>query len=446
MIALAVCAICLSGAGLVAVGLPQGSRALKTAVGVALGFGTWSAAYAAQWIASGSRGTGWKDVALCLCGLALLVIARKRKRSGAPEDDAMAGKRARAAQAHPPGAAVAFEERWLAPLFVLACVVCAAAFIEHTWRLPDGGWDAWMTWNLRARFLVRAANARDAFSPDMLYWAHQEYPWLLPGVVAQTFLLFGESYAAPAAVAFAFGALLVAAVVTSLAQLEGRKLALVAGLVLCTTPCFPTFAANQQSDIPLALFFFTAAALLEIGRGRFRTLLLAGFAAGLCVWTKNEGTIFIGCVAFGLFVFRKEALLPFALGAVPGFALLFAFKLLVAPPSPLTEPGLLGRLVDPRRWLVLATDVARRLVYFQAFGLWLLAWLAALVVTRNELRRSPLALALLLSYAACAGIYLGVPYPLHWIFKSSADRLFMQLWPAAVLLTLPALRRATART
>jgi 4-amino-4-deoxy-L-arabinose transferase-like glycosyltransferase len=268
----------------------------------------------------------------------------------------------------------------------------------------------------------------------------------LPGVVAQAFLLFGESYTAPAVVAFAFAALLVAVVVSALAQLEGRKHALLAGLVLCSTPCFPTFAANQQSDIPLALYFFAAAALLELGRGRFRTLVLAGFAAGLCAWTKNEGTIFIGCVGFGLFVFRREALRPFALGALPGFALLVAFKLLVAPPSPLTEPGLLGRLVDPQRWLVLLADVARRLVYFQAFGLWLLAWIAALVVARKELRRSPLALALLLSYAACAGIYLGVPYPLHWIFKSSADRLFMQLWPSAILLTLPALRRATAHT
>ena len=61
----------------------------------------------------------------------------------------------------------------------------AAAFVEHCRRYPEGGWDAWMIWDLRARFLVRAPDFRDAFSPQMLPWAHQDYPWLLPGAVTQ---------------------------------------------------------------------------------------------------------------------------------------------------------------------------------------------------------------------------------------------------------------------
>jgi hypothetical protein len=426
-VALALCAIVLAGAGLVSVGLPQGSRALKCAVALSLGTGTWSAVYAAQWIAFGARGTGWKDAALCVLGVLLLAASAR-------------GRRERAGQA------TAATDRRLALLFAAACALCAAAYVEHTIRLPDGGWDAWMVWNLRARFLVRAADARAAFSPDMLYWAHQDYPWLLPGLVAQSFLLLGESYTAPAVVGFVFGALLVAVLVAALAQLEGRKTALLGGLVLCSTPCFPIFASNQQSDVPLALYLFTAVALLELGRDQPRTLALAGFAAGLGAWTKNEGAFYVACVLAGLALFRRQALVPFLLGALPGFVLLAAFKLLIAPPSPLAAPGLVGRVLDPRRWIELSLHVARRVVFFQAWGLWLVAWLVALWLARRELRRSPLLLSLLLSLAVCGATYLALPYTVDWIFRTTADRLFLQLWPLAILLTLPALSRATART
>ena len=66
-------------------------------------------------------------------------------------------------------------------------------------RFPDGGYDAWMIWNTRARFLVRAADFHTAFSPRLLFWLHQDYPWLVPGAVAQAFMLqgHGEPLAVP---------------------------------------------------------------------------------------------------------------------------------------------------------------------------------------------------------------------------------------------------------
>lgn len=432
MIALALCAICLSGAGLVAVAIPRSPRSLKVSIALALGLGTWSAAYAAQWVAFGARETGWKDAALGVVGTVLLLLARRRDRGES-------GPQTRTKRGTGAG-------RWLGLLFAVACVICTAAFVEHTVRLPDGGWDAWMTWNLRARFLVRAADARDAFSPHMLFWSHQEYPWLLPGVVAQVFLLFGESYAAPAVVAFVFGALLVAILVQSLSALEGRESALLGGVALCSLPCFPTFVANQQADVPLALYVVIAAALLELFPGDRRAAALCGFAAGLGAWTKHEGALYLACLAGGLLLFRRKSFLPYLAGALPALALFCAFKLLVAPHSAFAAPGFAVRALDPRRWLQLFALVVRRVVFFQAYGLWVVAWICALWLARHELRRSPLAAALFAGFTACGVIYLAVPFPLGWIFRTSADRLFIQLWPSAILLTLPALRRATART
>jgi hypothetical protein len=438
MIFLSVCAIGLCGAGLSNAGLPGASRALRVAVAIALGIGVWSSAYAAQWLAFGARGTLWKDVVLALAGIALLLYARSGVSARLPRRTVLAAD-------HPAGESLR-APRWLVVLLGCACALCIAAFVEHTVRLPDGGWDAWMTWNLRARFLVRAADAREAFSPQMLFWSHQEYPWLLPGVVAQVFLLCGESYAAPAVVAFVFGALLLAVLVASLSALEGRRTALLGGLALCSLPCFSTFTANQQADVPLALYVTISAALLELEGGERRTAVLSGVAAGLAAWTKHEGALYLACFAAGLLLFRRRALLPYLAGALPGIVLFAAFKLTVAPHSAFAEAGAAARILDPRRWVELFLLVVRRVVFFQAYALWVVAWIAALWVARDELRRSWLAAALLFAFAACAAIYLLVPFPLGWIFRTSADRLFMQLWPSALLLTLPALRRATAHT
>lgn len=425
MILLALLAIACAGAGLSQAGLPrrEGDLALRIALSAALGLGAWSATYAAQWLAFGARGTLAKDLLLIAFGAALSWLTRGR-----------------AAAPMPPGDA----PRWLLLLFAAACLFTALLFVEHTLRFPDGGWDAWMVWNLRARFLVRAADASAAFSPDMLFWAHQDYPWLLPGAVAQVFLLFGESYAAPAVVAFVFASLAVALVALFVSRLHGRRAGLLAGLALCGMPCFVIFAANQQADVPLALYLFIAAALLQLSH-QPRTAALAGFAAGLAAWTKNEGAVYALCLAAGLLVLQRKALLPFLLGALPGFALLIAFKLLAAPPSAFVGESASSRLFDLHRWLELSLLILRRIFYFQDFALWIVAWIAALAIFRRRLV-SPLGVSLALAFAACAGIYLVQPQPLDWIFRTSADRLFIQLWPSVILLTLPALLPARGRT
>jgi hypothetical protein len=230
-----------------------------------------------------------------------------------------------------------------------------------------------------------------------------------------------------------------------LSCLYGPRAGFLGGLALCGMPCFTTFAANQQADVPLALYLVAAAALLELGREP-RTFVLAGFAAGLCAWTKNEGAVYAACLALGLLLRRRHALLPFVAGALPCFALFAAFKLFAAPPSPFVRESALLRLFDARRLLELALLSLRRVFYFQDFGLWIVAWLAALFLVGRTLLRTPLGVALCLAFATCAGIYLVQPLPLQWIFRTSANRLFIQLWPLAILVTLPALPLAKART
>ncbi|HET7787982.1 MAG TPA: glycosyltransferase family 39 protein [Myxococcales bacterium] len=443
---LAAAAVALAGAGLVALAFPERAgdlrgRALRACLGLLLGLGAWSAAFAAALLLFGrdARIVAAKDALLAAAGAVLVVLRRGRPvEAGAPGDPAPRGV-------------------WA--LLALGCVVCTGAMIEHTLHWPDGGYDAWMIWNLRARFLVRARDFHDAFSPHLLYWVHQDYPWLLPGVVAQGALLRqGDATLVAEVVSYLFGVLAVATLALSLARLRGPLWGLLGGLALLGTPCFSVFIANQQSDIPLAAYMAAAAALLAMAvadpRRPATLFLLSGFAAGLGAWTKNEGILYAGCLFAALQWKLRQAREPlwFALGFMPLGALVLGFKLTVALPNDLlrfsSAAGLLQRASDLRRWGELLLLVLRRLVFFQNFALWLVAEVLLLLLVLRSKRPGALGLALLLAFAAYLPIYLLQPHPLDWLFRTSIDRIVIQLWPAVILANLLALApaRTTART
>ncbi len=439
---LAAAAVALGGAGLVALGFAERAaglrgRALRACLGLALGLGAWSAAFAAALLLFGrdARIVAAKDAALAIAGAALLWVRRRR-----PLEAGKGGDPA---------------PRWVWALFAVGGAVCTGAMIEHTIHWPDGGYDAWMIWNLRVRFLVRARDFHDAFSPHLLYWVHQDYPWLLPGAIAQAILRGGDARLAAEVVSYLFGALAVAVLVLSLARLRGPLWGALGGLALLGTPCFSVFIANQQSDVPLAAYFLIAAALLvlavEDARRPASMFLVSGFAAGLGAWTKNEGMLYAGCLFAALLWELRELRAPlwFLAGFLPLGALFVGFKLTVQLPNDLlrfsTAAGLVARALDLRRWGELVLLTLRRIVFFQNFALWLVAELLVLLLVLRKRRRGPLGLALLLASAAYVPIYLLQPHPLDWLFRTSVDRIVIQLWPAVILATLAALARGDAR-
>lgn len=436
-ILLALAAIVLPGVALANAAPP--CRSLRWALAPLLGIGTWSAAYAAALFAFGAGAfvQGAKDALLAVLSGAWLLAQRRR----------------RGASDSPVGAATAWREspRWLRYGFAAAAVLFAALFVEHTLRFPDGGWDAWAIWNFRARFLARAGSAfRDAFSPEILFWAHQDYPLLLPGVVAQLYLLHGsQPLWIPAAVAFGFAALAVAVPLCGLADLRGWHPALLAGIGLATTPCFLGFAANQQADVPIAGYVAGAAVLAAIGieTGDRSSFALCGACASLASWTKNEGLLYAACLvaAIGVVAWsprreRARAVVRFLLGALPVLALLAWFKLAVAHGNDLLGAPLLPSLWSLGRWGELLLSFARRVVFFQHWALWLVAEVAVLAYVAARLPFQPVGRVVALAWgcalAAIAVVYLVQPHELVWFIRGSVDRIFIQLWPSIVFATL----------
>lgn len=130
---------------------------------------------------------------------------------------------------------------------------------------------------------------------------------------------------------------------------------------------------------------------------------------------------------------KRERVLPWIAGALPGFLVLAWFKLRLAPPSDLQQPlaAMVAKIVDPRRHLAVIQSMPA------AAGWW---WAAPLIVFlylviatwRSESTRAGIATVVLM-LAGYYVVYVTTPHPQSWHVETSFGRLLAQLWPTAVL-------------
>ncbi len=449
-------AVCLSGLGAVRLGFrapatSAAERLFRAALALLLGLGLVSAASGATLLLTTSRGPA-SDLLLVLLAAPLLFW----KRRPAPA---------------PPPPSTAQLPTLLVTVGASGLAVFASIFLEHSVRYPDGGWDASAIWNLRARALLRSGSDLALAFPPAEQVPHADYPLLLPGLIAHAWSTLGaESIWVPPVVASLFCAALLTLLPAALAASSGARAGAFGLLLLLGTPTLLTRAISQYADVPLAAFLLGAAALAAralstAGADRSRLLALAGLAAALGAWTKNEGLVSLALLA-ALLAWaalrtpeqpgRWSGVLAFLLGALPVLLLLAWFKLRWAPTNDLvastTAAGLTARLLEPSRLLVVGWAFLQRLWRFGEWGLALplvaLSWPVTWWLRRERVTPQPgetllLRFSLLLPLAY-AGIYLATPSELHTHLDSSLDRLLLQWWPVALLTCLPLTQTARA--
>jgi hypothetical protein len=324
---------------------------------------------------------------------------------------------------------------------VLLCALGVAGwYLAHR---PHGKWDAWAIWNLRARFLHRGGEHWTAAFSPLLPWTHPDYPLLLPGAVARGWSYAGEETTlVPRLIAVLFGAATIGLLMSTLTRLRDTSQGYLGGLVLLATPYFLELTTDQYADVPLAFFFLASAALWEIqdrqGSG-IRLPLLAGLLTALAAWTKNEGMLFLAvAVLVRLRGGARRELAAFLVGALPVVLVLAYFKLHLAPVNDLIGGqgvrATLERLADVRRYGLIAWFYLVALVSIGP-GLAVVLAVYRLLLGGAPLRpgrgHTPAVLALML--AGYAVVYLTTPNELAWHLSDSVHRLFMQLWPSALL-------------
>lgn len=362
-------------------------------------------------------------------------------------------------------------ERWIAALFAVELVASLGSFLFAFLKEPHGKWDAWLIWNMHARFLYRSGEAwREVFASGM-GWSHWDYPLLLPLSIVRGWKYIGnDSIFIPAAFALLFTLLTLGLLLCALSFLKGRIQGYLAAMTLLGTPFFITMGASQFADVPLAFFMLATLVLLFLparsSESRFGAPFLAGIAAGMCAWTKNEGLLFLpivtGCLlgtalyAEGWGAARKRTV-RFLAGTLPILLVVIYFKTQLSPANDLVEG------FSPTAAAAKLTDFSRYAEIANAFFITGISFTQGLIDIRVGMQLNPGAvnILLLIAYLLLAGVriddrdrtglvrtaavlllllagyffvYVMTPLDLGYHLFTSLNRLFLQLWPSVIFL------------
>jgi hypothetical protein len=349
---------------------------------------------------------------------------------------------------------------------IFSVLLASAAMVHTSQTYLYGTWDAFVEWNLRAKYLAGPDETWiRAFSPQASW--HPDYPLLLSGFIAQLWKFSGgeTSPLSPILTAVLFAASVLALLVSAVAIARGTGPALLAGLILMTTRRFLMQPMAQYADVPLSFYYLATLVLVFLSatpEGIFHKAVLAAMAgafASFAAWTKNEGLIFfllsLGC--YWLVSLRRRSgvgssMAPwwyFLIGAMPGLLVVGYFKAFLAPPNDLagqTPVQALHKMVELDRYIRIGKSLvieALRLGDWWAHPLLLLAILA--VALRLRIHRSQtrpiLAIGLTLAslFVAYCGVYIVTPLDLGWHLNTSLQRLYVQMWPTFLFLIFLAL-------
>ena len=332
---------------------------------------------------------------------------------------------------------------WIAFALSLAIVTYA---MSTAWQTnPQGNWDAWAIWNLRARFLAAGDGlASRAWSP-LLSFTHPEYPLLLSGFVAGCWADSGSiSNIAPIAASYLFFLALLTTVVGGIAALRGTVPGVLAGLCLMGIPPVLHEVTSQYADVPLASFMAGATmfALLDCPA-------TAGVLAGFAAWTKDEGLLFLAILFAAIAALRRPRLLRFCYGAAPAAALVLVFKFVIARGTHslvgAAQGNMTSKLGDWSRVQITGAAMVREIFAWNT-GWYhpILPILVLAIVMRFDRRQMrdglfslAIGLALVLGYF---GAYVITPNDLRWQLQSSLPRLFVQVCPILLIAAFVAMR------
>ena len=337
---------------------------------------------------------------------------------------------------------------------LLAVVAGLAISVEMAWIIhePQGDWDAFAIWNSHSRYLYRDGPAWQLHIQNTF---HPDYPLLVPSLVARSWRYAGrEIHEAGGILGLFFTLSGVAILVSALASLRSRAVAIIAGTILLTTPFYIEYGVSQSADVPLSFYVLGAVTLLylyfESGDRRF--LVLSGFNAGCAAWTKNEGLLFTAAmltVVLAPVVIRPVATLgrlgAFIAGLAPPLLVTAYFKLAIAPPTDLfNQRGyqeVMAKATDPARYTMILDSIKTT---SWSFGGWTMqpVILLLLFIALWGLNRKTLWSGGWLSCVSVLGIvalgyfaiYVITPLDLRYHLDTSLSRLCLHLWPSVLLM------------
>ncbi|MFM7072237.1 MAG: hypothetical protein ACKO38_10650 [Planctomycetota bacterium] len=435
---------------------------LRLGLGLGLGMSLQSVLAYLSLVLTGSLTSGLAvETLLGIAGCILLVVRGQRKASvlvdGRSDGSTTNSTASAGTPIRPAGAIVeAHSPAWVEWMFTLSLVVSVAVLaalpIIRWSQAPHGYWDAWQMWTPKAMILFRGGpewSARISSFND-----HPGYPLLVPLTTARLWTWVGTPFHLGSAFAnsYLYAMAIPGVLVGFLGMTGGKRAAVFAVSAFCVVPAFPAWTAALYADLQVS---FHVVALLAIvawtmstSRSSAGLAALAGIAMGGVLWSKNEGVMLslAAVPAIALTQIAKDGWrrsLPSSVGLVCGLApfliCLGHFKQAVAPAGEMAAALLSSKaadlLVDVDRWRTVCRH-GWRLIRQENLPL-LAVILAGLVWCRrpNRVVRTSLALASfpLLASLGYLYVYLRTPHELDWHLATSLSRIFLHVYPAALL-------------
>ena len=351
--------------------------------------------------------------------------------------------------------------RWIRNIFWVALFLSVASFIIQSAYNPHGAWDAFAIWNTRARYLFRAGEQwSGAFST---FYSHPDYPIMLPLFIAICWRYLGsDTVIIPIIIGLIFTYSIVGIVVCSVTYCSTASQGYLAGLVLLGTNPFISSGLSQYADIPLSFYFLTTIVLLTLKcklSFKHGAIALAGIAAGLAAWTKNEGILFLVVIISSFFFLTwtydgwKQAtkdILVFIVGLIPVLTCIIYFKIIYASGNDIIVGqgfhSTLARLTDFSRYAIIMKKFLNEIYFFHVLRdnkfdipMTIILFMGIFLLKRPQKLNANLSLkyaiiSLCLMLIGYFFVYVITPNDLTWHINTSLQRLLVHLWPSLVFI------------
>jgi hypothetical protein len=337
--------------------------------------------------------------------------------------------------------------RWTGLVRVLLFVAAAAWLVFLVQAVAEPMWstDYLAIWGLKGKTIATTGHVpRRLFSDPALYWAHREYPLLLPVSLAALAPFAGGWDDQALALFFPICEL---ATLLALFGFLARRVSREAGAAAAALAalCFPLYRAVNAgtAEIPFAFAVVLVAAAfldaLDRGSPRVRARLFA--AALFCVSIKQEGTLWVGLLGLALLFRRRTRRDAWALFVPP----VLHWTALYFLRGPQTRRDFDLTLFEPGRWKELPSlfgTVVGRMITTEARQAWipLVAIALFLIVTKRGVGDPllPIFPLQILCYAVAFSVSSFDPiYAIEGAFRRIALTLFPALTIALAARAVP---------
>jgi hypothetical protein len=338
------------------------------------------------------------------------------------------------------------EFLWLS-ILAIGALFFILNLILYGLKYPHGRPDAWINWNVVARFIyLGGSNWQATF---LRQWDHPDYPLFMAMTNAITWVFLGNTSTwGPIAFHFTISMFTAGLLFAFINNFRDLKQAVLIVVIFISLPFIVDQGMRQYADLLLAYLMLAAGGLTlwYFQTKEVRLALLIGLLVGLCGWSKNEGLAAIlgFSLVFGWLALKKDhrpAFRNYMSGLAFPLLVIILFKLFLAPSNDLmsAQGSSFGKLLELERYVIILKESGTMLWQLGNTPISLIGLiiLSALLIGSSTTRApgmwtlyAVIGLQLLIYFV----IYLLTPLELTYHLRTSADRLYLHILPLAFLL------------